>query len=66
MDCALCGKPIREYDHSLNHLEIDKDHSADLCPDCIKLFMKWQGEMCARLFPTSAMKKRYGQGQDRK
>ena len=60
MDCALCKKPIINYNPALNHLKIDETHEADICPECIDKFMKWQQGIFARLFPTSAMTKRYG------
>jgi hypothetical protein len=61
MNCSLCGKLIRNYDPVYNCLEIDEAHAADICPDCIEKFLKWQQGIYARLFPTSAMKKRFGQ-----
>ncbi len=60
MKCTLCGKPIRNYDAAYNHLEIDEIHSADICRECIDKFVKWQQSIYARLFPTSAVKKRLG------
>jgi len=59
MNCTLCGKPIRNYDAAYNHLEIDETHAADICPKCIDKFLKWQQSIYARLFPTSAVKKRF-------
>ena len=33
----------------------------DICQDRIEKFIKWQGSIFAKLFPTKAMKKRFGQ-----
>jgi hypothetical protein len=60
MDCTLCKAPIKDYDPAYNHLKIDETHSADLCPGCIDKFVKWQGGIYARLFPTKAAKKWVG------
>lgn len=60
MKCTLCGRPIQNYDAICNHLEIDEAHAADICTECIDKFVKWQQGKYARLFPTSAMKKRFG------
>jgi len=60
MNCTLCEKPIRNYDAAYNHLEIDETHAADICRECIDKFFKWQQGIYARLFPTSAVKKRFG------
>jgi hypothetical protein len=60
MKCTLCGKPIHNYEAAYNHLEIDETHAADICRDCIDKFFKWQQGIYARLFPTSAVKKRFG------
>lgn len=60
MDCALCKKPIENYNEALNHLIIDDSCAVDICQNCIDKFFKWQRGVYARLFPTNAMKKRYG------
>jgi hypothetical protein len=60
MKCTLCGKPITNDDPRLNHLQIDETHAADLCQKCVDKFMKWQQGIYAKLFPTNAVKKRYG------
>lgn len=60
MNCNLCKKPISNYDAIYNHLEIDETHAADICAECVDKFLKWQQGKYARLFPTSAMKKRFG------
>jgi hypothetical protein len=60
MDCRLCDKPIRNYDPAFHHLRIDGDHAVDLCPECIDTFIEWQGKIISGLFPTKALKKRYG------
>jgi len=59
MDCTLCKKPIEKYDARFNHLKIDESVSADICQSCIDKFFIWQGELYAKLFPTTAMKKRF-------
>ena len=63
MDCTLCKKPIEKYNLSFNHLVIDKSSSVDICQDCIDKFFKWQGELYTKLFPTNAMKKRFGKNK---
>jgi hypothetical protein len=60
MKCNLCEKPIEEYHPELNHLRIDDTHEVDICPECLSKLVKWQGGVITRLFPTSAMKKKYG------
>jgi hypothetical protein len=60
MNCKLCDRPIGKYDPAFHRLEIDEAHAADFCPDCIEKFVKWQRGIFARLFPTAAVKKRYG------
>jgi hypothetical protein len=44
-------------------LKIDEQHAADICQKCIDKFVKWQGAIYADLFPTKAMKKRFGKGR---
>lgn len=61
MDCTLCGKSIENYRPELHCLYIDDGHKADICPECMDKIMKWQGEKYAVLFPTNAMKKRFGE-----
>jgi hypothetical protein len=61
MNCTLCKKPIEKYDPLLNHLKIDESLAADICQGCIDKFGKWQRGIYARLFPTTAVKKRYGE-----
>jgi len=60
MNCTLCNQPIKDYDPAFNRLRIDDTNSADICQGCIDKFVKWQGSKYMKLFPTSAMKKRYG------
>jgi hypothetical protein len=60
MNCTLCDKPIIKYDPSFNHLKVDESHAAEICPECFDKIVKWQQEIFARLFPTSAAKKKYG------
>jgi hypothetical protein len=61
MKCALCEKPIDNYSPELHHLIIDEKHSADICGGCIDKVLKRQGKKYAVLFPTNAMKKRFGE-----
>lgn len=58
--CKLCEKIMKDYKAEFNNLKIDEDHSADICPDCMDKIFHWQGEIYAKLFPTKAMKKRFG------
>ena len=58
--CNLCEKIIPKYDAKYHHLIIDERHAVDICPVCIAAFAKWQGKQIAMLFPTKAVKKRYG------
>jgi hypothetical protein len=60
MDCGLCKKPIQNYRPELSRLELGEGLTADVCPDCVDRFMKWQQGIFAKLFPTKAAKKRYG------
>ena len=60
MNCSLCGKPIKNYDPVYHHLVIDESRAADICPACVDKFLKWQQGIYARLFPTAAIKKRFG------
>jgi hypothetical protein len=60
MNCNLCNHPIKDYDPVFHHLTIDDSHAADICPGCMDKIVKWQGSIYANLFPTKAMKKRYG------
>ncbi len=62
MNCTLCGKEIENYNVEFHRFEPDKDKTADICPNCADKFLKWQGRKFAALFPTAAMKKRYGSG----
>lgn len=62
MKCTLCKKQIDNYHPKFNQLIIDESHNAELCSDCIDKFVKWQQGLFADLFPTKAMKKRYGKG----
>jgi hypothetical protein len=58
--CALCKKRISHYNPMLNRMVIDEKDSADICQPCIDKFCKWQGEIYSKLFPTKALKKRFG------
>jgi hypothetical protein len=61
MKCALCEKDIENYHSEFQHFVIDEKHAADICGGCIDKFLKWQSKKFAVLFPTSAMKKRFGE-----
>jgi len=61
MDCLLCKKPIKNYNPIFNHMKIDESCSVDICQDCIDKFNKHQGSLSAKLYPTKAMKKRFGE-----
>ena len=61
MKCTLCKKEIKNYNPEFNLLMIDESVSAEICADCINKFVKWQQKLFAQLFPTTAMKKRFGQ-----
>jgi ribosome-binding protein aMBF1 (putative translation factor) len=60
MDCRICGKEIERYNIEFNRLVIDRAIYADICEDCIKKFIDWRAKNLSKLFPTSAMKKRFG------
>jgi hypothetical protein len=60
MKCILCGRDIGNYNAEFNRLRIDESRGADICEDCIDRFAKWQGSKIVRMFPTRALKKRYG------
>jgi len=59
MNCALCKKPIKDYNPDFNSLKIDESKKVDVCSECIDKFVKWQQSILARLFPTKTAKKRY-------
>ena len=60
MNCSLCEKKITNYNATFNHLIIDTSHAVDICSDCVDKFVKWQGKNYSILFPTNALKKRFG------
>jgi hypothetical protein len=60
MKCSLCEKSINNYNPTFNHLTIDEKHAVDICPDCLDKLVKWQSGIYATLFPTKALKKRFG------
>ncbi len=64
MNCTLCKKSILDYHPDLNHLKINESCEIDICSECINVFMKWQQEKIAKLFPTKAIKKRYEKSKD--
>ncbi|HRK21946.1 MAG TPA: hypothetical protein PLX06_09060 [Fimbriimonadaceae bacterium] len=59
MECALCGNALVEPSDELNRLELDDGRSVLICTACIDRFLKWQGARIAKLFPTSALKRRF-------
>jgi len=61
MNCTLCNRLIQGYNPAFHHLKIDETHAVDICQGCIDAFFKWQGSVSSRLFPTKALKKRYGE-----
>ena len=64
MNCALCGRAIPNYDPEFHRLKmLDDAHALDICPACIERFEQWRGETYAKLFPTKAMKKRFGENR---
>jgi len=66
MDCSLCKRPIERYDPSFHHLKIPPSIELDICDACTDAFLKWHGEKLARLFPTKALKERFGSDTHRK
>lgn len=62
MNCVLCKKLIHKPNPLFNRLKINESQSVDICSDCIDKFLKWQQGIFANLFPTKAIKKRYGKG----
>ncbi|PIZ56559.1 hypothetical protein COY28_00885 [Candidatus Woesearchaeota archaeon CG_4_10_14_0_2_um_filter_57_5] len=60
MDCALCKRPIADYDVVFNRLELDDGVAVDICASCVEKFSEWQGRLIAKMFPTKLMKKRFG------
>ena len=59
MKCKLCEKEIKNYNPVFNQLKIDDSKNVDICQDCIDKFLKWQGNVIAKLFPSKVMKKRF-------
>ncbi|MDD2717476.1 MAG: hypothetical protein PHW04_16420 [Candidatus Wallbacteria bacterium] len=59
MKCYLCGTAIQNYNPAFHQLKIDESHTADICQVCIDKFVIWQQGKFARLFPTTAAKKRF-------
>ena len=60
MDCSLCKKPIENYSREAHNIAMAGSCLADICDDCADRIVKWQGKRLARMFPTKAMKKRFG------
>jgi len=65
MKCHICGQPIRDYQHTLHHVTINESVGVDMCQDCVDKIIRWQGSIYAKLFPTTAMKKRFGQKSEK-
>ena len=65
MKCQICGQPIRNYQPALHHLTINESQGVDICQDCVDKIIRWQGSIYAKLFPTKAMKKRFGQKSEK-
>jgi len=59
MQCALCKQEIEKYNQALNHLKLDETNSVDICTECSDRFLKWQREVFAKMFPTTAAKAMY-------
>jgi hypothetical protein len=57
--CALCKRPIGKFSPILNRFDLD-GRPIDLCQSCIDKFLKWQQGIFARLYPTNALKKKFG------
>ncbi len=60
MKCTLCEKDIDNYSPEFHRFVIDEKRSVEVCGECVDKFFKWQGKKFAVLFPTNAMKKRFG------
>ena len=60
MMCSLCEQEIDGYSVEFNHLAIDEGHAVEICSKCIDKFLDWHANNLARMFPTKAMKKKYG------
>jgi hypothetical protein len=60
MKCVICNKDIENYTPEFHELKVDNSHSVTICNECVDKIMKWQGNIVGKLFPTTAMKIRYG------
>lgn len=60
MKCTICNEEIQKYNLDFNNLKIDEFKSVDICQDCIDKFVKWQQKLFVKIYPTSALKKRFG------
>jgi len=60
MKCTLCDETIDKYDPKFHHLNINESRSVDICSECMDKVVKWQSSIYANLFPTKALKKRFG------
>lgn len=59
MKCHLCNKIIKEYNPVFHNFKINDSCSVNICLECTDKFIKWQGSICANLFPTKTLKKRF-------
>ena len=60
MNCSLCKKNINKYSIDFNHLDIDENHSVEICSECFDKIVNWQKNIYATLFPTKTIKKMVG------
>ena len=57
MTCALCKKPIDNYNPEFHCLKIDESRSVDICQNCTDKFLNWRRTIFSELFPTKSAKK---------
>jgi hypothetical protein len=57
MICALCQKSIADYDVMYHQLKLNDSKTVEICSDCTKLFLKWQQNIFAQIYPTKQAKK---------
>ncbi len=61
MRCSLCKQEIKNYTPEFNRFPIDEEKFSDICEACVVKFATWRGNVYAKLFPTKAMKKKFGE-----